>query len=228
MEIQTKICNKCGFKGERSKFHGKVCNKCNNRKNLIKRYNKLGLPTPSIVRGTLIKNCKQCNFSGDKSLFHGRVCLNCNNDNIFVKSSRNDIKIRNKKYRQKKYNNGKNDILFKFRLQLSGSIRRQLKKNNGSKNNESILKYLPYSIEDLKNYLESLFEPWMTWENHGTYNRTIWDDNDSSTWTWHIDHIISQHKLPYVHMTDENFKRCWSLSNLRPLSAKINVIKGYR
>lgn len=29
-------------------------------------------------------------------------------------------------------------------------------------------------------------------------------------------------------MEDENFKKCWALSNLRPLSAKQNVLDGNR
>lgn len=73
----------------------------------------------------------------------------------------------------------------------------------------------------------SQFEPWMTWGNHGRYSK-LWNDNDSLTWTWQIDHIISQSKLPYTSMTDENFKKCWALENLRPLSAKQNIIKGDR
>jgi hypothetical protein len=40
------------------------------------------------------------------------------------------------------------------------------------------------------------------------------------------DHIIPQSKLQYTSMKDENFKKCWSLENLRPLSAKQNVIDG--
>jgi hypothetical protein len=55
---------------------------------------------------------------------------------------------------------------------------------------------------------------------------TWWDDNDSSTWTWQIDHIVPHAKLPYTKMTDNNFHRCWSLENLRPLSAKRNLFKS--
>jgi len=29
-------------------------------------------------------------------------------------------------------------------------------------------------------------------------------------------------------MEDENFKKCWALENLRPLSAKQNIIEGNR
>ena len=66
----------------------------------------------------------------------------------------------------------------------------------------------------------------MTWENHGVYNLNTWDDNDQSTWKWNIDHIIPQSKLPYTSMEDDNFKKCWALENLRPYSAKQNIIDG--
>ena len=55
-----------------------------------------------------------------------------------------------------------------------------------------------------------------------------WDDNDISTWTWQLDHIIPQSKLSYTSMEDDNFKKCWDLSNLRPYSAKKNILDGDR
>jgi 5-methylcytosine-specific restriction endonuclease McrA len=66
----------------------------------------------------------------------------------------------------------------------------------------------------------------MNWNNHGKYNAKTWDDNDPSTWTWQVDHIIPRSDLPYTSMEDDNFKKCWSLDNLRPLSAKQNIIEG--
>jgi hypothetical protein len=71
----------------------------------------------------------------------------------------------------------------------------------------------------------------MTWENRGKYNKKTWNDNDPSTWTWQLDHIIPQSDLPYAEMShnaDSNFQKCWALSNLRPLSSKQNVIDGVR
>jgi hypothetical protein len=60
----------------------------------------------------------------------------------------------------------------------------------------------------------------------GKYNIKIWDDNDKSTWKWQIDHIIPHSTFKYASMEDEEFKKCWALSNLRPYSAKLNVIEG--
>jgi hypothetical protein len=119
----------------------------------------------------------------------------------------------------------KEDLNYKLRHYASVSVGAALRKVNKNKNG-SVIKYLPYSIEDLKNHLESLFEPWMSWNNWGVYKKETWNDNDSSTWTWQIDHIIPQSMLLYDSMNHPNFKKCWSLSNLRPLSSKENILKS--
>jgi 5-methylcytosine-specific restriction endonuclease McrA len=66
----------------------------------------------------------------------------------------------------------------------------------------------------------------MNWNNHVKYYLNKWNDNDPSTWTWQIDHIIPQSKLLYTNMEDENFNKCWDLNNLRPISSKENLKKG--
>ena len=122
----------------------------------------------------------------------------------------------------------KEDPVYRLRSIVSTSIGRALKKSFSSKNGSSILKHLPYTIQELKDYLENLFEFWMTWENYGTYRVDIWDDNDPTTWTWHLDHIIPHSKFQYTTMEEPAFKDCWALSNLRPYSAKQNIIDGNR
>lgn len=126
-----------------------------------------------------------------------------------------------------KYNKTKrfNNPEFKLRGIISHTIWYRLKVNGGKKN-DSCLKYLSYTIQDLKQHLENKFESWMSWNNHGRYCSKTWNDQDSSTWTWQIDHIVPASILPYKSMEDENFIKCWALENLRPLSAKQNVIDG--
>ena len=68
----------------------------------------------------------------------------------------------------------------------------------------------------------------MSWKNWAVYNPKTWNNNDSKTWTWNIDHIIPQSDLPYTSMSDVNFNKCWSLSNLRPYSSKQNILDGNR
>lgn len=121
-----------------------------------------------------------------------------------------------------------NDVIFNLRSQVSKNINRILKSNGSLKNNNSILDFLPYSLQELKEYLEKQFEPWMTWQNWGKYNKNTWNNENQLTWTWQIDHIVPQSKLPYTSMEDNNFKKCWSLDNLRPYSSKLNLLEGNR
>jgi hypothetical protein len=124
-------------------------------------------------------------------------------------------------------NKRKESVSHKLNSNISRAIRSFLTSNNGNKNGKSCRRYLPFTFEELKNRLESLFEPWMTWDNYGTYKSDIWND-DPATWTWNIDHIIPQSKLQYMSMEEENFKKCWALSNLRPYSSKQNLRDGNR
>src|SRR5258708_528487 len=138
----------------------------------------------------------------------------------YYTENKEDIKEYNNKYEKNKY---KMHPAYKLRKNLSISIRMALHSNGSSKNGQSILKYLPYTIEELKQYLELLFEPWMSWENHGKYNIKTWDENDQKTWTWNIDHITPQSHLSYDNMEHPNFNKCWALENLRPYNSKNNI-----
>ena len=120
----------------------------------------------------------------------------------------------------------KNDPVFSLRKDVSRQVCRALRNNSSSKRGESTLSNLSYSIKELKEHLEKQFEPWMTWDNRGKYDPQKWDDSDPSTWTWQIDHIIPRSSLQYSSMSDVNFKSCWALNNLRPLSSKQNIIDG--
>jgi len=137
-------------------------------------------------------------------------------------NNKNNIKEYDRKYTKER---SKKDISFRLRRNISGNIRKALK-IQGSCKSSMTWQMLPYSPEDLKIHLESLFESWMTWENYGQYKINKWNDNNSESWTWQIDHIIPQSRLLYDSMDHPNFKECWALSNLRPLSSKINLEKS--
>lgn len=132
----------------------------------------------------------------------------------------------------RKYHNDYNkerrliDPNFRLRATISASINFYLKSNGSSKNGNSCLDYLEYSIDELRAHLQTLFEPWMNWDNYGRYDTKTWKDDDPSTWKWQIDHIIPQSTLPFTSVKDENVKKCWALENLRPYSAKQNFLEG--
>lgn len=119
--------------------------------------------------------------------------------------------FKNYKRQYKKFRRQR-DPIFRMRENVSNAILRALKKGKSDKAGQSIIHCLGYTIQELKEHLGNLFDQQMTWENYGKY--------------WHIDHIIPQSDLPYASMTDDNFKACWALTNLRPLEAKQNIREG--
>jgi hypothetical protein len=152
----------------------------------------------------------------------------------WYQKNKDSVKKRSAEYRKthrKQHNENTrlrrlNEPIFQLRDNVRSIIRLMLVKNYGSKKGASISDYLSYTIQELKEHLEKQFEPWMNWKNLGRYDSNVWNDSDPTTWTWQLDHIIPQSDLPYTSMEDDNFKKCWSLDNLRPLSAKINTIEG--
>lgn len=130
----------------------------------------------------------------------------------------NNVENNRKKRGERKKERMKKDFAFNMREKVSSSIRIYIHKNNGSKNGNSIWKYLPYSPSELREHLESQFEPWMNWENYGPISL--------EKRMWNIDHIIPQSKLPFDSLDHPNFQKCWALENLRPLNALENIRKG--
>lgn len=214
-----KICNKCERKkSDFAKGHSE-CKECNKNYRLANKERIKNNNAEYYLNNKEKLNDKNKEYQSNNA----EVLKNYRKEyRLLNKSSTNEY---NKKYRKNKYDN---DPVFRLRVITSSSIFQHLKKTNKTKNNKSIVHYLGYSFFQLKEHIEKQFEPWMTWNNYGKYNVTVWKDGDTSTWTWQIDHIIPQSELPYFSMEDLNFKKCWSLDNLRPLSAKRNVEDGNR
>jgi hypothetical protein len=144
-------------------------------------------------------------------------------DRAYKTANRLAIRARLRPYNRHRYNT---DPTFRLRINISNAVNYALIKSNSSKNNISVLTKLGYSMQELKEHIEKQFASWMHWDNQGMYNAKTWDDTDKTTWTWQLDHIIPHSDLPYSSMDDDNFKKCWALENLRPYSAKQNVIDG--
>lgn len=87
---------------------------------------------------------------------------------------------------------------------LSGNMRHSLRGNKAGNHWETLVNY---TVTDLRKHLEKQFTDGMTWDNYGK---------------WHIDHITPISAFSFDKPSDMDFKRCWALSNLRPLWAKEN------
>lgn len=130
--------------------------------------------------------------------------------------NRDKIKHRQTKYREQNQNKinyyfkkrKKDDIQFRIASNLRARISKALTNNI---KRGSVIKDLGCSVCELKQYLESKFQPGMCWENYGLYG-------------WHIDHIIP---LSSFDLTDqEQFLKACHYSNLQPLWAEENLKKS--
>lgn len=136
-----------------------------------------------------------------------------------------EVKEHRKKISKIRYKKKKNNIEFRLRNAVNANIVNILKSMGSKKNNSSIIKHLSFTIIELKKHIEDQFvneNSWMNWNNYGKYNTKSHDQSP----TWNLDHIIPQSDLKYSSMKDDNFKKCWDLSNLRPLDAKQNNLDG--
>ena len=115
-----------------------------------------------------------------------------------------------RKYNKKLYST----IRGKINSCVSNAIRRHLR---GMKNRKHWENLLDYTLEDLMIHLESLFLPEMNWDNHGKYQE--------NKLTWQIDHIRPVSSFNITSYDCQDFKDCWSLSNLQPLWAIENHTK---
>jgi hypothetical protein len=115
----------------------------------------------------------------------------------------NSIPENKEKIRVRDRERYKNNIHNKLGKIIRIYIRRILK------NEKWCIKYLGYDIAELKIHIESLWEPWMSWDNYGE---------------WEIDHII-----PIDYYLKNNIldpKIINRLDNLQPLLKSHNRSKG--
>jgi hypothetical protein len=189
------------YKNNRSYILTKVKNYSDNNKEKIKVYN-------------------QTDFRKEKQRMQRRTDKSRQQQKIWCKNNRAKLNARQNKKR-------KTNPTCRLHHIISNTINRSIKRT-GNKKSSSFTKHILYTIAELKLHIEKQFESWMNWDNHGKYTTDTWDDNDPTTWTWQLDHIIPRSELPYTSMEDDNFKKCWALENLRPLSAKQNLLDGTR
>jgi hypothetical protein len=178
------------------------------------------------------KKCIKCNLSKisfdfviDKSKKDGRnsCCKKCRK--YFSKEKRKinkeyinqnkKWKLENKaRYRkqQTQYENNKRhtDIKFRLRKTLRTRISEYLRKKHIAKTT-SLIKLVGCTQDQLRQYLESKFQPGMNWNNYGQFG-------------WHIDHIIPLSSFDLTN-PGELAKAC-HYTNLQPLWWQDNIEKS--
>ena len=120
------------------------------------------------------------------------------------------LTIKNREYAKKQHNKKKSDPMWKLKSNIRSSIRNGFYQNSLRKNikTEDIL---GLTFGEFKLYLESKFEIWMTWDNHGLYNGEL-------NYGWDIDHIIPLSSSN----TEEGIIILNHYTNLQPLCGYTN------
>jgi hypothetical protein len=124
-----------------------------------------------------------------------------------IKTYRENYKTRRNQLEQEKR---KTDPLYKLKGTIRSGMLKAFKRINNKKNNKTEL-ILGCSFEEFKKHIESQFENWMNWGNHGLYN-------GCENYGWDIDHITPISTA----VTEEDVIRLSHHTNLRPLCSKVN------
>lgn len=121
---------------------------------------------------------------------------------VWIQNNKDKIRI----YDNKRY---KNEPLYKLkkiiRVQILNSLKNKFTKS------KLTIEILGCSFEEFKQYIESKFEPWMNWDNHGLYNGEL-------NYGWDLDHIIPISSAK----TEEDIYKLSHFSNLQPLCSYVN------
>lgn len=100
------------------------------------------------------------------------------------------------------------DVQWKLKCNIRHRVNLALK--NAQKAGSAV-EALGCSVEELRVYLESKFQPGMTWENWGLHG-------------WHIDHVVPLSKFDLSDPLE--YKKACHYTNLQPLWAFDNLQKG--
>jgi len=212
--MDNKVCKICGATETSGWYSGPICRKCYRKEHFKKTY------IPKQFKTT--KKCKLCgidfldNTSNQMALYccteHMQTANSQDPDKQAIKRQYDIDHRENKRRHNAAYFRRRleTDILFRLSCSLRSRLVHAIKNNQKS---GSAVRDLGCSIEELKSYLESKFQPGMTWENYGLYG-------------WHIDHIQPLSKFDLGN--PEQFKVACHYTNLQPLWAEENLKKGSR
>jgi hypothetical protein len=97
-------------------------------------------------------------------------------------------------------------------FRINGALRSRMRKAlAGNSKSTSTIELLGCTVPELREHLEEQFLPGMSWENYTLAG-------------WHIDHI---RPCASFDLTDpEQQRQCFHFTNLQPLWAKDNLVKG--
>lgn len=230
--MYNKICNACNIEYSINEFpiiknHGKLvpagkCKKCfaeykaKHNKNSYEKYKEKRILNQRKYHDTnkdTINEKRRLNKDIEK-LKKEQQKKYLKNRDVYIQNAKiyyeNNKEYLNKKKAERYRERIKNDPLFKLKKNISALIRSKIK-NKGYTKSSRTHEILGCSFEEFKQYLESKFEPWMTWDNYGKYN-------GQPNYGWDIDHIkpLASAKIEELIISLNHY------TNLQPLCSYYN------
>lgn len=227
-----KICKCCGQMKDIESFPKwkKTCKVCksiydkewkeNNKKIVKSICLDCGMDYETTIYSTerINSRCRKCSFlhtyKQKSILLKDKTCNSCGETkdlNFFYKNYKTCKPCLFKKRNNIYYKKLKSDKLFRIKHNIKTGLRRCLSENGYKKDNKKTTDILGCSLNEFREYIESKFELWMTWDNYGIYNGEF-------NYGWDIDHVIPISSAK----TEEDIIKLYHFSNLQPLCSKIN------
>lgn len=201
----------------------KVCKQCKQNKTLDQ------FSKHSLCKLGVCSKCKKCrslewaarkeeHSTYKKSLYQRRKSYYLPKAKAYYASHKQEKAAYDEKYKprrrplrnQRHKERYENDPQYRITHNLRGSLHTKVKRS-GYPKLDSAMNLLGCSIADFRAYIEARFLPGMSWENHGRYG-------------WHIDHIRPCASFDLTNLEEQ--KKCFHYTNLQPLWAKDNLLKG--
>ena len=165
------------------------------------------------------KVCSKCKEEKELSEFYRYKygpCKLCFKE--YREKNKDKIKLYQQEYGEKNkekrnirlYNRRQYDPIHKLSTNIKSRIRESIKRKGYSKKTGTY-QILGCSFEEFKTHIESQWEEWMNWNNHGLYN-------GEENYGWDLDHIIPLSS----GKSEEDIIRLNHYSNIQPLCSYIN------
>jgi hypothetical protein len=193
----TKTCPKCGGRKDYSEFF-----KSSIRKDGMSCWCKA---CEKVKRKTTYENSKGKVLEQSRKYYEDNKDRKRASNKAWIAAHPDRMKELMRRHAAKKY---KESIEYRLSRCMSSIIYRCLQ---GGKGYKTWLGFVDYTPKQLKEHLERQFVKGMSWDNFGE---------------WEIDHTIPKSVFHFSSPHDIDFKRCWSLSNLKPMWKRENIIKS--
>jgi hypothetical protein len=170
--------------------------------------------------GRVSKDCKECEKKNKKEYYSQNADMMIERAKIYYSKNKKAARARNRIYFQKnkkeiyrkeretKKLREKTDIAYRLRRRYKNLLYNGFRRQGLWKNWRSSREFVGCSFEEFKQYLESQFEPWMTWDNYGKDG-------------WHFGHKICCELFDFTN--EKQVKICFHYTNLRPEDGLQNI-----